>query len=34
MEILDIVDERNELTGKTASREEIHNNGLWNRKAT
>lgn len=34
MEILDIVDERNELTGKTASREEIHNNGLWHRKAT
>ena len=32
MEILDIVDENNNLTGKTEDREIIHEKGLWHRE--
>ena len=32
MEYLDIVDEQNNLTGKTEERDIIHEKGLWHRE--
>lgn len=32
MELLDVVDENNELTGKAIDREIVHGNGLWHRE--
>lgn len=31
-EILDIVDENNNLTGKTANKSYVHNKGIWHRE--
>lgn len=31
MEIIDILDEKGNMTGKTATREEIHQNGFWHK---
>ena len=32
MEILDVVDENNNLTGKTEDRKIVHEKGLWHRE--
>ena len=32
MELLDIVDENNNLTGKSLDREIVHKDGLWHRE--
>lgn len=32
MELIDIVDENNELTGDTVDRKEVHKKGLWHRE--
>lgn len=34
MELIDVIDENNELTGKVADKEEIHQKGLWHREIT
>ena len=34
MEILDIVDENNELTGEKETRQYIHENNLWHRNVS
>ena len=34
MELLDVVDEKDRITGKILDRETIHENGLWHRQAT
>lgn len=34
MEYLDVVNENNELTGKTEERDTIHKNGIWHREVT
>lgn len=34
MELLDVVDENNQLTGERCDRKEIHEKGLWHREVT
>ena len=34
LELLDVVDEKDRITGKILDRETIHENGLWHRQAT
>ena len=34
MELIDVVDENNELTGEKCDREQVHQKGLWHREVT